>query len=595
MGKNYKKIIISCISVYVFVYISYLLLSNGLADKEIYLQMRRFIPCIISMGLLLYITNTTLICKASRTSLIVGLSWILVIPVTYYITYKDSATFISNHFDMAFGLYIFTILSSIKYIIDVRSTNYKLFNVTFTFLQFILLLIPIFALIYFGFYQSVISYNGLLAIYQTNIPEAIEYLKSLPLSLMFFVLVFLILLFICFYKYNIKERYIYANKSFKIHYIAIVLLGIISFYAFFNLLFKTYVVSTAVDVKNYFNSIKKYDQFHKENFDSLYVNNKNNLKKPYTIVLVIGESESRDLMHCYVGDKVRENTPWFDKQKNNPNFIFFENAYACWIQTVPVLERALTEKNQYNDLEFSKSFSIVDIAKKAGFKTYWFSNQGYMGDADTPITIVGQSSDIAKWTVNEDNVIQYDESLLQFINDIDPNENNFVVFHLMGCHANYESRYPEERMIWGKDNYTLLDGNDNSIAYTDYVLSEIYNRINNKTNLAAMIYFSDHGSDPKIHRHPDKLNYYGIHIPLVVYLSDQYVESNSDIVNNFLKNKESYFTNDLIYNFVCSVLNVESNHFNEKESLGSSSYMYDKYSLKMMLGKMSLAEDETKN
>lgn len=60
--------------------------------------------------------------------------------------------------------------------------------------------------------------------------------------------------------------------------------------------------------------------------------------------MVIGESESRDLMHCYVGDKVRENTPWFDKQKNNPNFIFFENAYACWIQTVPVLERALTEK-----------------------------------------------------------------------------------------------------------------------------------------------------------------------------------------------------------------------------------------------------------
>lgn len=53
---------------------------------------------------------------------------------------------------------------------------------------------------------------------------------------------------------------------------------------------------------------------------------------------------------------------------------FFDNAYAYWLQTVPVLERALTEKNQYNDLEFNKSFSIIDIAKKAGYKTYWFSN-----------------------------------------------------------------------------------------------------------------------------------------------------------------------------------------------------------------------------
>lgn len=132
-------------------------------------------------------------------------------------------------------------------------------------------------------------------------------------------------------------------------------------------------------------------------------------------------------------------------------------------------------------MEFNKSFSIIDIAKKAGYKTYWFSNQGFMGSADTPITLVGQSADIAKWTANEINMVQHDESLLKFIDDINPNENNFVVFHIMGSHANYESRYPSEWTLWGKENYTLIDGNDNSVAYTDYVLSQIYKKIDEKT------------------------------------------------------------------------------------------------------------------
>lgn len=67
---------------------------------------------------------------------------------------------------------------------------------------------------------------------------------------------------------------------------------------------------------------------------------------PYndTIIVVIGESETRTLMNAFNPDHV-PNTPWLTSEKSNPNFTLFNNVYACVWYTVPVLEHALTESN----------------------------------------------------------------------------------------------------------------------------------------------------------------------------------------------------------------------------------------------------------
>mgnify|MGYP000319238172 FL=1 len=49
-----------------------------------------------------------------------------------------------------------------------------------------------------------------------------------------------------------------------------------------------------------------------------------------------------------------------------------------------------------------------------------------------------------------------------------------------------------------------------------------------------------------------------------------------------------------MYNLICSIINIESNHFKEDESIASDKYKYNKYNLKAMLGKMSLSDDITK-
>lgn len=144
-----------------------------------------------------------------------------------------------------------------------------------------------------------------------------------------------------------------------------------------------------------------------------------------------------------------DTTPWLREQKNNPDFIVFKNAYTSRVNTVLSLERALTEKNQYNSLEFRQSATIIDIAKKAGYYTGWYSNQGTTDEADTPITIVGKTADTKKWTNQDLNTLQYDGTLLNYLKEVNPSKNNFIVLHFMGSHDNYQNRYPVKFAKWG--------------------------------------------------------------------------------------------------------------------------------------------------
>ena len=44
--------------------------------------------------------------------------------------------------------------------------------------------------------------------------------------------------------------------------------------------------------------------------------------------------------------------------------------------------------------------------------------------------------------------VQYDESLVDFLDELDPEENNFLVLHLKGSHFNFLNRYPADRTVW---------------------------------------------------------------------------------------------------------------------------------------------------
>lgn len=580
---------------FIILFFYYVLVSNGLGNKPFYLQFRRFIP----LSLLTVITYIILKKYVAKnffyTFILSSFLWLTTFPILYKITYSDTVPFFSNHFDMVFAIYSFIGLTSLALLLT-KILPPGISSFLISTLQFFIILIPIFELIYFANYDSCISEAAVMAIFQTNLSEAKEYMlmtAGIPGLIIIGCLLLLIWLsLICFNKKSFSQiatNYINNKKIFI--YLCIAAITATT-YSFYTALPQTGFFTLCINVKNYFAAIEDFNVYHENNFKNLIVHKSNKtFSKPSTIILVIGESASRSYMSAFATTH-RDTTPWLKSKKDDPNFLIFPHAYTSRVQTVPALERALTEKNQYNNIDFNNSITIIDIAKKAGYFTSWFSNQGTIDVADTPITLVGKTADMSKWTNENTLNAQYDGTLLEYIKTVDRDKNNFIVLHFMGSHDNYQNRYPVSFAKWGnpEKNEPIIDY-DNSLYYSDYVLSKVYEYAKANLNLQAMVYFSDHGTVPDWKRHPDKNPFTANRIPLFVYLSDEYMTLYPETTKALKENTNKYFTNDLIYDMMCGILNIQSPNYNETQSISSPKYKFTREMLRTNLGQTPLSED----
>ena len=495
-------------------------------------------------------------------------------PLLAYIAYNHSANLLMPDFDVAQGPLIFASLVFLRIFYNklLPRRLLKIANALYILLFFLFAIPIILNLTTFALFQHPLTFNAMQAILQTNIHEAVEYIANLPLVLQLTLPLLLFIIIYALIKSILHQHLAYSfrrsNRFFPV--IAFATACTIISYSIYILPIKAKTFMTIISTQQYFTSIKAYKSNRIEQLKSLKV---------------IGESAARPYMKAFNESIPDDTTPWLTQARNNANMLLFNNAFACAHATVPALEHALTEANYYNNKEFNETLSIIDIAKKAGYKTYWFSNQGKIGPYDTPITLVAETADIALWSKEK----QYDDILLPYLNSINKDENNFVVFHLYGSHIYYHHRYPQNYQKWtDPGEQGKIADYKNSLLFTDNVLKEIYNYGREKLNMDAMIYLSDHGSTPGIVRNPDTVMPIVFHIPLFVYLSPSYQNEHQLVAQTLKSNTQQYFTNDLLYNLVCGVLDVESNHYDKSESLASPNYRFNLTNLKTNMGKESL-------
>ena len=215
-----------------------------------------------------------------------------------------------------------------------------------------------------------------------------------------------------------------------------------------------------------------------------------------------------------------------------------------------------------------------------------------MGSADTPVTLVANTSGTAKWTKQNLNQVQYDEALLDYLDEVAPTKNNFVVIHLKGNHFNFINRYPQSFAKFSEpEKYDLIPNYIDSIRYTDYILQKIWEYGTQKLNLQAMLYFSDHATIPDKRRAPDFGGFGTVRIPMFTYFSDEYITKFPETVNTLRQNENQYFTNDLAYDLMCGIFNIISNHFDESNCFSSPLYKFTRETLKTNLGKIDIKDD----
>lgn len=575
------------------------------------------IPITIALlWLIQYASGTEIFNRRHLPNLLTGLAWLMTFPLLYTWTYQRQWFMSLIYYDFAVGTAIFIFLTSALVIF--RSP------LMICALNLIFWLIPLVEIIYYCITWHCLSPASLMAIYLTNWHESIEFIRAMigfPTAIIIFLLIGFFLR--VSYKYHSKLLSQIKFDTEKISAAAITL--IFSFSVLIYYVPQTSMAGLYKTVTDYAAQTQLYSKNRDERLADLKISTENNLNG--TIILVIGESASRDYMHAYNPNFPFDDTPWLSSKlkktfmtpelpedakinpeykitpENTPNltpapgkFIIFSNVYASWTQTVPVLQRALTEQSQYNSKEFFESVSIVDVARKAGYKTYWFSNQGRYGEFDSAITLVAKTADVSEWTDDSFDFSELeDEILLKFLAKVNPNEKNFIVFHLMGSHIYYNSRYPRSFKKWltadGTRMMLAAPSYANSILYTDFVLSKIFDAAQD-LNLQAMIYFSDHGEDLEISHNPDVFRFEMLRVPMFIYLSPEYEKIFTDKVSTLEAHSEEYFTNDMFYDTFCGIINAKSNKYDAAQDFSSAEYKFTRETLTTMLGQHKLTEDK---
>ncbi len=308
------------------------------------------------------------------------------------------------------------------------------------------------------------------------------------------------------------------------------------------------------------------------------------------VIFVVGESESRLVMGLY--NKKYDSTPLCQKLVDSGNMFAFTNTISMKSVTalcIPPLLSFMENTNTTPDL--TKFDSIVDVFDKANYQTFWISNHEKITKDMSYATILMMKSNYNAHVAKVEGCSEYvpwlcqkDEAVLkpldEFIqNKVPQKEKNFFVIHIMGSHARYVDRYPDNFKHFTSNDIKENDFNEqqkntyslylNSVLYTDFVLNEIISRF--KEQNAVLVYVPDHGEElwqgGFVGHGPTNVSKYMVEIPMLIWLSDKYKEKNPTIVENIKASLDKPFMTDNLVHLILDLAKIQTKQYDATKSV----------------------------
>jgi heptose-I-phosphate ethanolaminephosphotransferase len=305
---------------------------------------------------------------------------------------------------------------------------------------------------------------------------------------------------------------------------------------------------------------------------------------PNKIVIIIGESLNRNYMSLYGFEE--NTTPNLLKLSSDTlegRLIYFNDIISTEVTTVKSLQKVLTTVTENNEISFFDSFTIIDLFNKAGYKSFWLSNDYPLGEFHTSTSVIANSADSVYFTISKkslkarDIIFEdyHDGDLIEVFDNIisysDPQEKQIFFLHLLGSHQSYEDKYPLEFNHFkskdkNKDHYL------NSVLYNDWVINQFI-EIAKKNDVGIVSYFSDHGEDIIYGHNPENFTNDMCEIPFMFYLSDSYVSNNPDLYNRLIERTEMGGTSTNFIHDIQELSGVKASFFDSSLSLISNDFI----------------------
>jgi lipid A ethanolaminephosphotransferase len=300
-------------------------------------------------------------------------------------------------------------------------------------------------------------------------------------------------------------------------------------------------------------------------------------------VFIIGETARADRFS--LNGYSRKTNPFLEKQ----NIHNFSDAYSCGTYTavsVPCMF-TLSEYKEYNAHESKFQENLLDLVKSSNIETVWIGNNSsckHVCDRVKTIDYVDKNSeDYIGYGAHDEVVI---EGLKKVLSE---NKSNkiLVVLHTMGSHGPaYFNRYPDkfekfkpscrsnEPQSCSTDE--LNNSFDNTILYTDYIISKAINILKNeKASQNFLIYASDHGEslgENGVYLHAAPMAIAPkeqIHVPILMWASENLKAKRKLIGKNYptYRDSKNKITHENLRHTILDFFNLKTLYLNVDKSM----------------------------
>ena len=297
----------------------------------------------------------------------------------------------------------------------------------------------------------------------------------------------------------------------------------------------------------------------------------------HVTVMVLGETARAQSFS--LNGYVKPTNQYTEKQ----GVISFSQMSSCGTATavsVPCMFSRLN-KNNYDKRIATAQQNAIDLIHLAGADVLWISNNN--GSCKGVCTRV-KTEQIEPDKSNPlcDGEYCYDEALLAPLKNklkTLSHDNTLIVLHMIGSHGpTYFKRYPKEKSVFTPDcqrsdiqncsHEQLINTYDNTIAYTDLVLSKIINELSGldkKDDIeTSLLYISDHGEslgENGVYLHglpyafaPEEQT----HVPMIYWSDKIQTDFNSQCLNALAKSPISH---DNVFDTLLSIMSVKTSAY----------------------------------
>jgi len=215
---------------------------------------------------------------------------------------------------------------------------------------------------------------------------------------------------------------------------------------------------------------------------------------PDKIIIIIGESSLRTHYQPY-GYAINT-TPNIEDIFSTPNSCSVNDVHASAPETRDAIRMSLTFSTPQDNSPYFANKNIIEMAKSAGYKTYWISSTDEKGFYSSYVGMISSYSDFFsdRITKNGLNTSIDDISLIDGFKSIfNKKEKQMIFVHLNGSHMPYTKRYDsiDAHAITGAPS-AILDY-DRSLHHTDRLVASIYDFLHINSSNYVLFYSPDHG------------------------------------------------------------------------------------------------------